>query len=226
MRSKNVVIIPVRGNSKRLANKNAKLLGGIPLLVHSINYAKKNPEICHQIIVSTEDETLKNIALKEGVTVIDRPISLADDNTPTKEVLQHVIENCKIEYDNVILLQATNPFREVNLLKNAFQKYTKGNYDSLMTVTENKHKFGKIIQGQFTPFNYHYGQRSQDLESLFYENGLLYITKASLINKGLIIGDKNCPYIVNHPSAKIDIDDEEDFEMAKIYYQRFNKEIE
>ena len=220
---KNIVIIPVRGGSKRLPKKNSKMLGGIPLFVHSINYAKKFPEICHKIVVSTDDLVLKKIALKEDVIVVDRPKKLSGDLVPTKDVLQHVLENETAHFDNVILLQATNPFRTEVLLPNAFQVFIDGNYNSLMTVSENRQKFGKIKDNDFVPFNYQFGQRSQDLEPLYFENGLLYISKASLIKKGEIIGKNNFPFVENHPLAKIDIDDAEDFELAEYYYQKHIK---
>lgn len=217
---KNLVIIPVRGGSKRLPKKNSKLLGGIPLFVHSIDYAKQNSTICHKIVVSTDCDELKKIALQEGVFVIDRPLHLSGDLTPTKAVLQHVLENETENFDNVILLQATNPFRSKELLEKAYHTFIKGNYDSLMTVSENRQKFGKIKNQKFIPFNYAFGQRSQDLDPLYFENGLLYISKASVIKKGEIMGDKNYPYIENHPLAKIDIDDAEDFELATYYYNK------
>lgn len=217
---RNIVIIPVRGGSKRLPKKNIKLLGGIPLFVHSINYAKRNPEICHKIVVSTDDVLIKEIALKEGVCVVDRPDELSRDLVPTKEVLKHVLEQEKEVFDNVILLQATNPFRTKKLLHNAFNIFLKEYCDSLMTVSRNEQKFGKIIQNKFIPFNYKFGQRSQDLESLYYENGLLYISKSSIVKEGEIIGENNYPYIENHPLAKIDIDNEEDFELAEYYYHK------
>jgi len=222
---KNLVVIPVRGGSKRLPNKNSKLLGGIPLFVHSIRYAKKNPAICHKIVVSTDDSELKRIALKEGVSVVDRPASLSGDLTPTKEVLQHVLLQESDEYDHVILLQATNPFRDELLLKNAFELYQAGDYDSLMTVSKNQYKLGKILNDRFVPVNYHFGQRSQDMEPLYFENGSLYISKAQLIQVGELIGEKNYPYIDNNPLAKIDIDDADDFELASYFYNKINRKI-
>ncbi len=222
--SRNIVIIPVRGNSKRLPQKNIKPLGGIPLFIHSVNYAKNNSKLCHEIVVSTEDETIKRIAKEHGVKVIDRPKELALDTTPTKDVLKHVIDTIDGTFDNVILLQATNPFREKNLLTKAFKIYNDHNYDSLITVSENRQKFGKISNDKFIPYNYHFGQRSQDLEPLYYENGLLYISKVALVKKGEIIGEKNYPYIERNFLARIDIDEEEDFELAEYYYNKYNKQ--
>ena len=216
---KTIAIIPVRGGSKRLPNKNITLLGGIPLLVHSINYAKENG--IKKIVVSTDDKKIKEIALDNNVEVVDRPNYLASDNATTVSALKHVLETVAEDFENVILLQATNPLRPINLLKEAYNKFIKGNYDSLMTVSRNEQKFGKIIGDKFIPFNYKIGQRSQDLEPLYFENGLLYITKASLILEGKILGDNNFPYIVNHPFANVDIDTLEDFEYAEYIYNRY-----
>jgi N-acylneuraminate cytidylyltransferase len=81
---------------------------------------------------------------------------------------------------------------------------------------------GKIVEEKFVPFNYTIGQRSQDLEPLFYENGLLYITKASLILEEKIVGHKNFPFIVDHPYAKVDIDTAEDFKYAEFILENYN----
>jgi len=210
---KYIVIIPARGGSKRFPNKNITLLGGIPLLVHSINYAKTNK--INKIVVTTDDLKIKEIALKNGVDVIDRPKELSGDTATTVSAIKHVLENVEETFDNVILLQPTNPLRPKNLLKDALKKYEEGNCDSLMTVTRNEQKFGKIAEDKFVPFNYKIGQRSQDLEPLYFENGLLYITKASLISENKILGKNNYPFIVNHPFAKVDIDTKEDLEYAK-----------
>ena len=216
--NKTIAIIPARGGSKRLPNKNVILLGGIPLFVHSINYAKANK--INKIIVTTDDADIKKTAIKNGVEVVDRPKEISGDNATTVSALKHVLENVKEVFENVILFQPTNPLRPKNLLKDALKKYEVGNYDSLMTVSRNHQKFRKIINNKFEPFNYKIGQRSQDLEPLYYENGLLYITKASLILEDKILGKNNCPFIVNHPFAKVDIDTKEDFEYAEYLLSR------
>ncbi|HJS01094.1 MAG TPA: hypothetical protein VJ780_09185, partial [Flavobacterium sp.] len=123
--------------------------------------------------------------------------------------------------ENVILLQPTNPLRPDDLLKDAFEQYQKGAYDSLFTVSRNYQKFGKITKDRFIPFNYKVGQRSQDLEPLYFENGLLYISKSELILNNTIISKKAFPMIVNHPFANIDIDTQEDFDYAEYLYNKF-----
>ncbi len=211
---KNIVIIPARGGSKRLPNKNVLSLGGIPLMVHSILYAQANSDIVDDIYVSTDDIKIKEIALEYGAKVIDRPENLSGDYEPTVSALKHVLESIDEDVENIILLQATNPLRPQNLLKEAFQIYKNGNYDSLFTVSRNHQKLGKISENKFVPFNYTIGQRSQDLEPLFYENGLLYITKASLILDDIIIAENAYPFEVNHIFANVDIDTHEDLDYA------------
>ena len=196
------------------------LLGGIPLLAHSINYALQDV-IIDDVYVSTDDAAITDIALQYGAKVIHRPKSLSGDLEPTVTALKHVLQNCPVSYDNVILLQPTNPLRTTNLLTDSFATYLKHGVDSLFTVTENRHKLGKISNNVFLPFNYELGQRSQDLESLYFENGLLYISSAKLILEGKIISENAIPFIVEHPFAHVDIDIQSDFDYAEYLYEQF-----
>jgi len=215
---KNIAIIPARGGSKRLPNKNILSLGGIPLLVHSINYALANKEIIDAVFVSTDDALIKEIALKYGAQVIDRPSSISGDLEPTITTLQHALSVLNSTVENVFLLQPTNPLRPENLLKDCFEKYLSNNCDSLFSVSSNHHKLGKIVANKFIPFNYEIGQRSQDLEPLYFENGLLYISKASSILKGTLITENAFPYLVNHVFSKVDIDTKEDLDYAEYLF--------
>lgn len=220
---KNIVIIPARGGSKRLPNKNIMLLGGIPLFVHAIAYAKKNQDIVDEIYVSTDDPSIKKIALEQGVQVIDRPVNIAGDLEPTITALQHVLESIEDEVANVIVLQPTNPLRPENLLKEAFATFSNNQSSCLFTVSRNEHKLGTIHQDRFIPMNYKAGQRSQDLAPLYFENGLLYICAAKQIVKGEIMNESSFPYLVNHIFATVDIDTQDDFDYAEYLFQKFLK---
>lgn len=212
--TKTIAIIPARGNSKRLPGKNLLNLGGLPLIAHSILFAQANPEIIDAVYVSTDCPKIKEIAIEFGAKVIDRPAEISGDLDSTVSALKHVLENIET-VDSVVLLQPTNPLRPDNLLKEAFKTYTSSEADSLFAVSRNYQKFGKIVDNRYIPFNYKLGQRSQDLEPLYFENGLLYISKATLILKDIILSEVAIPFIVEHPFAKIDIDTIEDFEYAK-----------
>lgn len=221
MKNKTIAIIPARGGSKRLPEKNIKLLDGLPLIAHSVLFAIANADIIDDIYVSTDDEKIKEIALQYGAKVIDRPAELSGDFEPTVSALKHVLSTVET-VGNVILLQATNPLRPANLLKEAFGVFQNNNCDSLFTVTKNHQKFGKIVNEKFIPFNYEIGQRSQDLEPLYFENGLLYISKAKLILENIIISENAFPLQVNHPFATVDIDVQEDFDYAE-YILKYKK---
>ena len=218
---KTIAIIPARGGSKRLPGKNTKLLGEIPLLAHSILYAKQHNFI-DAVYVSTDDVVIKEIALQYGAIVIDRPQALSGDLEPTVSALKHVLESIDEIIENVILLQATNPLRSQNLLQNAFAIFQEQQTNSLFTVSRSHHKLGKITNHKFIPYNYEVGQRSQDLEPLYYENGLLYITKAPVILNNEIITKDAFPLEVNHPFANVDIDTQEDFDYAEYLLNKKN----
>ncbi len=217
---KNIAIIPARGGSKRLPNKNILDLGGLPLLVHSIKFAQANNAIIDLVYVSTDDEKIKEVALHYGAQVIDRPDTISGDLEPTITSLQHALSVIDSTIENVILLQPTNPLRPENLLKECFEKFENTNCDSLFTVSSNQHKLGKIVDEKFIPFNYEIGQRSQDLDPLYFENGLIYITKVSCIHSGHIISENALPIVIDHVFSKVDIDTQEDLEYAEYLLEK------
>ena len=208
-----IAIIPARGGSKRLPGKNTMLLGGIPLLAHSILFAQQQDAIT-AVYVSTDDAHIKEVALHYGAQVIDRPSELSGDLEPTVSALKHVLESLTEKVDTVVLLQPTNPLRPVNLFQEAWQVFTKNQVSSLFTVSQSHQKLGKIKEAVFIPFNYKPGQRSQDLEPLYYENGLLYIASAQAILNNEIITKDAFPFVVDHLFAHVDIDTQDDFDYA------------
>jgi len=216
---KTIAIIPARGGSKRLPNKNLLLLGGIPLIAHSILYAQKHPELIDEVIVSTDDAQIKKVALDYGALVIDRPEVLSGDYEPTVSAIKHAIEG-NLSVETVVLLQPTNPLRPENLLKDCFREYQKNDCSSLFTVSRSHQKLGKIIENRFVPFNYKAGQRSQDLEPLYFENGLLYISSAKIIREDQIMSEDAFPFAVNHIFAGVDIDTQDDFDYASYLFQK------
>lgn len=218
---KNIAVIPARGGSKRFPGKNTVNLCGKPLIAHSIEYALKNENILQRIIVSTDSPEIEKVALKYGAEVIIRPEFISGDHTPTIEVIKHVVEELDDPVDDIFLLQPTSPLRPLNLLKRAYEVYKSGNQQSLFTVTRSLKKFGKISNGLFVPENYSFGQRSQDMEHLFYENGLLYISSSSIIRKDKLIDEKAIPFEISHVFGEIDIDTTEDLLYAEFLYRKF-----
>ncbi|MEC4050905.1 acylneuraminate cytidylyltransferase family protein [Flavobacterium sp. SUN046] len=222
MKLKTIAVIPARGGSKRLPNKNILHLANLPLLAHTILYAKQQKAYIDEVYVSTDDAEIKKIAVEYGAIVIDRPAALSGDLEPTISCVQHVLDVLDTTVENVVLLQVTNPLRPNNLFFEAFTKFNTSLSDSLFTISRNHQKLGTIKDSQFLPFNYEIGQRSQDLEPLYFENGLLYITKAKTIQQGTIISQSAFPFVVDHPFTLVDIDTQEDFEYAEYLYHKYN----
>lgn len=221
--TKTIAIIPARGGSKRLPSKNVIQFNELPLIAHSINYAKAH-EFIDAVYVSTDDALIKDIALNYGALVVDRPESLSGDQEPTITALKHVIETIDLKVDDVVLLQATNPLRPKDMLHDAYSYYTDNDLNSLFTVSKNKHKLGTIDADRFVPYNYELGQRSQDMEPLYFENGLLYITKSDLILNDTILSSSAYPLIMDHPYSSVDIDTEHDLDYANYILRKHPNE--
>ena len=153
--------------------------------------------------------------------VIKRPEDLATDTSPTLDSIQHTLQNLEENYEMVVLLQPTNPLRPKELLRECWSTLLEKDCKSLFTVSENFKKLGKIDGQKFLPFNYEFGQRSQDMNSLYYENGLLYIAKTDQILKGKLIADDSYPFIVNHIFSNIDIDEQSDFDYAEFLFKKY-----
>lgn len=219
---KYLTLIPARRNSQRLPGKNMKLLGGVPLIGHSISYSLDSG--FEDVVVTSNDPNVLDYASKNGAVVIDRPDNLAGNEELVITAIQHAVDNIGNDYYAVILLQPTNPLRPEGLLKESVAAFERENCDSLMTVSRNEYKLGTISKNHFIPYNYKMGQRSQDLEPLYYENGLIYIFKPELLHQGKLLGENNYPLIVDHPFAEIDIDNEIDFKKAEFFLGMFNNQ--
>ncbi len=208
------VIIPARGGSKRFPKKNIALLGNIPLIYHSITFARNFDFLNYDdIIVNTDSDEIENLVKKIDCKVYRRPDVLGSDTTSTADVLKDQVINMlneKKDFDAIILLQATNPFRLKSILQKAIDLFERNNYNSLASYSLLTKKFGKIEDNIFYPINYSFGERMQDIQKYYFENGSLYITKKEHIIKGKIITEDVFAFIDNNPLSTIDIDEKID----------------
>ncbi|MBL7918686.1 MAG: acylneuraminate cytidylyltransferase family protein [Bacteroidia bacterium] len=226
---KYIAIIPARGGSKRLPGKNIKLFCGKPLIYYSIIAAAKSIGISN-VFVSTDDEKIATVAKEYGANIIMRPVELASDTSTTTSALQHVLSKMQPgDYPNaVITLQPTNPLRKISLIESAIRIFEqqKENVDSVITVSENKCKLGKIENGLFEPVSYSLEQRSQDISKLYFENGLIYITKSEVIQKKeSVFGEKIYPFITEDLFGDVDIDTLQDFELGELIFNKYKNEF-
>ena len=218
-----IVIIPARKNSKRIKGKNLRELNGKPLISYSIEYALENinPK---NIWVNTDDDMVIDVAKKYNVSTYRRPDRLALDETSTNEVILEFIEHLMsegINFSNIITLQPTNPIRSEKLLLIAKDNLANSNRKSLMSVSLLNKKFGRVIKNKYLPLNYKIGQRHQDLEHLYYENGLIYISsKEALLNEKEYISNDVYPLITDEIGSQIDIDYEVDLQLAELIIKK------
>ena len=131
-----ICIIPARGNSKRIKNKNLKKILGFPLIYYTIKQALKSKYI-KKIFISTESHKIKEVAKKYGALVtFIRPKNLALDNTKMYSVLNHFYKKIKnfYKFKYIVVLQPTSPLRTVNEIDNACEIFLKEKKNKLVSV--------------------------------------------------------------------------------------------
>lgn len=210
-----IVIIPARGGSKRIPNKNIKLLNKKPLVAHSIEYSLKFFSK-DRIWINSDSQEIINIGISYGINCYERTKELAKDDSKSIDVLKDQLKNINVDFKYVVLLQPTTPLRPDDLFEMAIDILNSNKINSLFTVSPLDKKFGKFQKNKFIPLNYNFGQRSQDLNELFFENGLLYITSKDLILTEKIIDKNSYPMITRGIESTIDIDTEIDFQIAEL----------
>lgn len=225
-------LIPARGGSKGVPNKNIKLLNGKPLIQYTSDIALQS-NLLAKVIVSTDDKKIKNIAEKLDLKVpFVRPEYLSNSNSPTLPVVKHALEFYKamnINFDAVCLLQVTSPLRSLDFLNSCLNKFINNDCDSLISVKKVPDHFNphwcfepdiegylKIATGDNTIIS-----RRQDLPNSYYRDGSIYITRSDvIINKNSLFGDKVL-YEINPETRDLNIDTLEDWEKAEVMFKKF-----
>lgn len=221
---KTLVVIPARGGSKGIPHKNIKLLNGKPLICYSIDVARQfttDDNIC----VTTDDDEIIKVVEEYGLKVpFKRPDYLATDTCGSNEVIQHAYQffaEKGIQYDAILLLQPTSPFRKVEFLKEAVALYD----DSIDMVTsvklsscnpyydgfeEDADGLLRISKGDGTI------ERRQDAPSVWQQNGSIYaINPKSLMEKGMAHFTKIRKYAMSELYS-VDIDNPFDWKVAEL----------
>ena len=222
-----LVVIPARGGSKGVLNKNIKKLNGIPLILYTLKEARKiftDSQIC----VSTDSNVIKGIIEKEGLKVpFLRPENISGDSATSESVLLHAInwyKNNGVNHKIVILLQPTSPLRNSSHIIESLNLYnekldmvvsvkkTQSNPYYIMFEENNKGFLKKIFNNSY--------KRRQDCPDVWEYNGAIYIINIkSLINKNLSKFNKIKKYAMDE-ICSIDIDTELDFNIASLYMKK------
>jgi N-acylneuraminate cytidylyltransferase len=212
-----IAVIPARGGSKGIPRKNLRLLGGRPLLAHTVEAARA-ARFVDVVAVSTEDAEIARVARDAGAEVIDRPAHLASDEAPTEPALLHAVDVAEQRHeatcDAVLLLQATSPLRPARAIDAAVLQLFRERCDSVVGVREDlgAHFSGPIRNGQFIPpYDPRARKRRQDLEPLYRETGALYaVTRSWLFEAGCRMGG-DMRALVLREDESMDIDTLADF---------------
>lgn len=223
-----LVIIPAKGRSTGVPGKNMRLLAGKPLIVYTIEAAKKARKV-NRILVSTDAPEIKEISEKYGAEVpFLRPKALAKDNTPGIDPIIHAL-NWLAEKENyrpeiVVLLQPTSPLRSGRDVDNAVDLFFENKADAVVSVylSETHPYWMKEVDndGRMSAFINNETVRRQELPPIYQLNGAIYISKVPvLLEKRTFCSEKTFAYIMPRERS-VDIDTQLDFEFAEFLMGR------
>jgi len=188
--SDTLVVIPARGGSKGIPDKNIRSLGTKPLIHYSIDIARclfDDENIC----VSTDSEKIKQVAEQTGLKVLLlRPSYIATDTAGSYEVLLHALhfyEEKGKQFNRIFLMQPTSPFRIEKHIREVFEKYD-NHTDMVVSVGVSHHnpyfslfeenENGYLIKSKTGNFG-----RRQDCPSVYYLNGSMYLINTAMLKE-------------------------------------------
>lgn len=220
---KNLAVIPARSGSKGLVDKNIKMLNGKPLMVYSIEAAKKSG-IFDCVHVSTDSEQYAEIAKQNGADVpFLRDDSLASDTASTWDVIKYVLkkyEAVQQQFDSVTVLQPTSPLRSDMDIYGAYQLFVQKEAHAVISVCEMEHPpvwsnvlpEDRSLKGFLKP---EADVRRQELPTYYRFNGAIYMVDVKhLLNTDDLYDEKSYAYVMDTKHS-VDIDSVYDFAMAE-----------
>lgn len=222
MRRKIIALLPMKGHSERVPNKNLKLFHGKPLY-HAIMNSLLKSKYIDRVAINTDSELIIKDA-KENfgdlVILINRPVDIQGDFVSMNDVISYDL-NYLVEYDYFLQTHSTNPILSSKTIDLACERFfnMEDRFDSLFSVTRFQTRF-YWYDGR--PLNHNPEDliRTQDLPIIFEENSNFYIfSRESFLNSGKKrIGIK--PYLFEIDKIEaVDIDDPEDFIIAEQLYK-------
>jgi CMP-N,N'-diacetyllegionaminic acid synthase len=220
-----LVVIPARGGSKTIPQKNIKPLATKPLIYYSIDLARKIVSDVH-ICVSTDDDEIFKMVEEYGLKIpFKRPVSLATDEAGTNEVLIHAISHYEqkgMHYNQILLLQPTSPLRTLAQTKEAISLYS-DEIDMVVSVKESHSAAALCEEDSIGFLNLVLNKtssRRQDLKSYYEYNGAIYVINVkSLKEKGLFNFTRKIKYVMPAENS-VDIDTMLDWEIAEMLIRR------
>jgi len=232
---KTLCVIPARGGSKGVKRKNVRLLKGKPLIGWTIEEARKS-KLIDRIAVSTEDAEIARVSGMYGAEVVDRPLYMAQDDTPTTDAVLHTLDVLKdngYSPEYLVVLQCTSPLRKACHIDDAVMTLA-GNSDkadSLISVTRLEHPpwWNKTIDengllADFLQYDKTVCRRRQDFRDVYAINGSIYVAKTRVfLEEKSFETKRTVPYVMERVYS-IDIDTELDFKMAEFLMEYLGRE--
>ncbi|MCK5831378.1 MAG: pseudaminic acid cytidylyltransferase [Methylococcales bacterium] len=220
-------VIPARGGSKRIPQKNTKLFNNKPIIGYSIDAAFKS-NCFDKVIVSTDDEEIARVAEEMGAEIpFLRPDELANDQATTLPVIRHTIDwfhQNGMELEYVCCIYATAPFIEAKFIQEALSQLQQTDAEYCFAATQFsfpiQRAFKLTHKGRVEMFNLDYfNTRSQDLEEAYHDAGQFCWGKASaFLAEKMTFSEFSIPYLL--PQYRVqDIDTEEDWLRAELMYK-------
>lgn len=220
-----LALITARGGSKGIPKKNIKLLNGIPLINWTINAAKKSSYI-DRLILTTDDVEIADIAISVGCEVpFMRPSSLATDTATSMDVILHALENIKQNYDYLLLLQPTSPFRTAKQIDAIIKQGLDREAPLTVSVSEvKKHPsfMYKLTDNlsliPITPNQQH--KRRQDMPKIYEYNGALYLSSIPYLLKNKSFKTEDVQAFVMDTITSVDIDEPIDWDFSEFLIKK------
>lgn len=218
-------LIPARGGSKSIPQKNTQLLAGRPLLAYAADAARESG-VLDRVVLSTDSEELADLGRRLGLDVpFLRPADLATDSSPMLPVMQHAVRALEAEGwrpDLVVLLQPTAPFRQGRHISDAVRLLLETGCDSVVSVVPvperyRPHFLMKIDNGRLTSFmpNGLSITRRQDAPEAYSRDGSVYVTRRDVLMEGNSVYGANCLPLVLDDLASVNLDSPHDWELAE-----------
>lgn len=221
MKKEIVALIPVKGVSERVENKNRRPFHNTSLYELKLEHIKNVWEFS-KVIVSSEDEEILDIAKRRGFEIHVRDPKYSTSTIPMSEVYSYIAS--EIQGEHIAWVNVTNPLAEANVYKKAIGKYNlmDSKHDCLLSVYEVKDYLfynGKPVNFQPNPW-----PRSQDLSGVCVMSYVINILKREdMVRWGSCVG--NNPYFLYLDKlTSTDVDFQEDFDFCEMMYrQRMSK---
>ena len=182
-----IAIIPARGGSKGIPDKNIIPLAGKPLIAWSIEHALKS-ELIDSVWVTSDSQKILDVAKTYGARTIRRPSEISGDKATSEEAWIHALNEITevAEIDLLVCMQCTSPVRGAKDLDQAIEMYRSQGFDSLLSVTKIEDHFEWVdTDTGAVPVNYDHRNRKrrQDIDVKYLENGSFYILKPEVLQK-------------------------------------------